>query len=93
MNKHTQFRLKRVALTLAIAIPIVTFPLWYLRLFPQPELRCVDVRDGEVVKLYNKDCQQPGPVQRGSTVIKVIEWEMPSRSPSLVVHLYQQAIL
>lgn len=56
------FHLKQVAIALAITIPIVTFPMWYLKLFPPATLYCVDVRNGEVVKLYDADCQPPNSV-------------------------------
>lgn len=53
-----RFNLKRFAIAQAVLIPIVTFPMWYLKLFPPSTEFCVDVRNGEVVKLYNSDCQQ-----------------------------------
>ncbi len=57
-----RFNFKRVAIALAILIPIATFPVWYLRIFPPPTLFCVGVRNGETVKLYDADCEQPDSV-------------------------------
>ena len=42
----------------AILIPIAIFPIWQLKLFPPSTVFCIDVRNGEAVKLYNSDCQQ-----------------------------------
>ncbi|WP_148298181.1 hypothetical protein [Synechocystis sp. PCC 7509] len=44
----------------AILIPLTTFPIWYLKLFPPPKILCVVVRNGVAVKLYDTDCEQPG---------------------------------
>ncbi len=57
-----RFNFKRFALLQAILIPIVTFPMWYLKLFPPATLYCVDVQNNEAVKLYDADCQQPNSV-------------------------------
>jgi len=53
------FDFKRFAIAQAILIPIVTFPMWYLKLFPPPTVFCVDVRNGVAVKFYDADCEQP----------------------------------
>lgn len=55
-----RFNFKRFAITQAILIAVVTFPMWYLKLFLPPTLFCVDISNGEVVKLYDADCQQTG---------------------------------
>ena len=44
----------------AMLIPIATFPIWQLKLFPPPTIFCLDFRNSEAVKLYNADCEQPG---------------------------------
>lgn len=54
-----RFNFKRFAIAQAILIPLVTFPMWYLKLFPPPTLFCVDIRNGQPVKLYDADCEQP----------------------------------
>ena len=61
-----RFHLKRFAIgqsgrcanAQAILIPIATFPIWQLKLFPPPTMFCLDFRNGEAVKLYDSDCQQ-----------------------------------
>ncbi len=55
-----RFDFKRFAIAQAILIPLATFPIWYLKLFPPPKILCAVVRNGEAVKLYNADCEQPG---------------------------------
>lgn len=57
-----RFNFKRFAIVQAILIPIVTFPIWYLKLFPPATLFCVDVQNNEVVNLYDADCEQPDPI-------------------------------
>ena len=39
------------AIAQAILIPIATFLIWQLKLFPPPTMFCLDFRNGEAVKL------------------------------------------